>query len=126
MRPSRDERAAPQGSPKWCRGEDLNHANPRAVISDSTSSLLWCFFKFLSEVSRRFRRGKIKILNIDCVLLSESPKIAGAVGRMKEKIARELKILPSSIGIKASTNEGMGFIGKKEGMACSAVALIQT
>lgn len=80
---------------------------------------------FLQEVSKIFLKKKIKIVNIDCVLLSESPQIAPYIPQMKEKIARSLKISPSAIGMKASTNEKMGFVGKAEGMSSSAVALIE-
>ena len=44
---------------------------------------------------------------------------------MKKEISLSLKCFPSQIGIKASTNERMGFVGKKQGMAATAVALVQ-
>ena len=81
---------------------------------------------FLEEVARMLGKKKIKILNIDCVLLSEAPKIAPYIPEMKRKIANALRIKPAAVGIKASTNEGMGFVGKKEGMAGHAVALVGT
>ncbi len=80
---------------------------------------------FLKEVARIYGKQKIKIQNIDCVLLSEAPKIAPFIGKMKTAVAQALKIKESDIGIKASTNEGMGFVGKREGMAATAVALVQ-
>jgi 2-C-methyl-D-erythritol 2,4-cyclodiphosphate synthase len=79
---------------------------------------------FLKEVSKMFGKRKIKIINIDCVLLCEEPKIAPYVSAMKKNIAKALHIQPSAIGIKASTNERMGFIGRKQGMAATAVALV--
>lgn len=81
---------------------------------------------FLKEVKKMFTKKKIRIVNIDCVLVSESPKISPYISEMKKKIAIALKIKPSEIGIKASTNEKLGFIGRNEGMACFAVALIKT
>lgn len=80
---------------------------------------------FLKEVARIFSKKRIRIENVDCALISESPKISGAIPRMKATVARALKISPSAVGIKASTNERMGFIGRKEGMACTAVALVR-
>ena len=80
---------------------------------------------FLEEVARIFSRDKIKIVNIDSVLLSEEPKISPHIPEMKKRIGKALKIRTDAIGIKASTNEGLGFVGKKQGMACHAVALIQ-
>lgn len=64
------------------------------------------------------------IINIDCIVIAEAPKISPYISSMKEKIASILEISPSSIGIKATTNEKLGFIGRKEGIAAIAVALI--
>ena len=80
---------------------------------------------FLKEISKILKKKRARVVNIDCVLLSEAPKIVPYIGEMKRKIAGSLSIQTSRIGIKASTNEGMGFVGKKEGMACYAVALIK-
>ncbi len=80
---------------------------------------------FLKEVSKILIQKKMKILNIDCVLLSEKPKIAPYIETMKKNIAPILKIKTWDIGIKASTNEKMGFVGKEVGMCAHAVALLQ-
>jgi 2-C-methyl-D-erythritol 2,4-cyclodiphosphate synthase len=80
---------------------------------------------FLKEIARVLSKRKAKIVNLDATLLSEEPKISPYIPAMKACIAEALKIKPAQIGIKASTNEGMGFVGKKEGMCCSAVALIK-
>lgn len=64
------------------------------------------------------------IINIDCIVIAEAPKISPYISSMKEKIASILEISPSSIGIKATTNEKLGFIGRREGIAAIAVALI--
>ena len=87
----------------------------------NVSSLL-----FLREVARIFKSKKIKILNVDCVLISEEPKIAPYIAEMKKKISEALNIKISAVGIKASTNEGLGFEGKKQGMCAHAVALISS
>jgi len=80
---------------------------------------------FLREVSKIFKRKKIRIVNVDAVLVSEAPKVFPYIPEMKSRIAKALKLKGGVIGIKATTNEGMGFVGRKEGMACSAVALIE-
>ncbi|OGR52254.1 MAG: 2-C-methyl-D-erythritol 2,4-cyclodiphosphate synthase [Elusimicrobia bacterium RIFCSPLOWO2_02_FULL_39_32] len=80
---------------------------------------------FLKKVQEIFKKKKIKIMNIDAVLLSEEPKISPYITKMKKEISLSLKCFPSQIGIKASTNERMGFVGKKQGMAATAVALVQ-
>ena len=81
---------------------------------------------FLEEIARVLSKKKTKIVNVDATLLSEEPKISPHIAEMKARIAKALKIKPAQIGIKASTNEGMGFVGKKEGMCCSAVALLRS
>ena len=80
---------------------------------------------FLREIAKILSGKKAKIANVDCVLLSEAPKIAPYIPRMKYAVAAALKIRPQDVGIKASTNEGLGFVGKKEGMAATAVALVR-
>lgn len=80
---------------------------------------------FLKETAKMISKKKMKIVNLDCVLLSESPKIAPYIPRMKAVIAKALGIPESAVGVKASTNEGMGFVGRKQGMAATAVALVK-
>lgn len=81
---------------------------------------------FLEEVKKILAQKNFKVENIDCVLLSEAPKIAPYLAEMKKRIGTALKISPSAVGIKASTTEKMGAIGREEGMACYAVALLKT
>jgi 2-C-methyl-D-erythritol 2,4-cyclodiphosphate synthase len=80
---------------------------------------------FLKEIAKMISKKKMKIVNLDCVLLSEAPKIAPHIPRMKTVIAQALDISESAVGVKASTNEGMGFVGKRQGMAAWAVALVK-
>ena len=80
---------------------------------------------FLKETARMVSKKKMKIVNLDCVLLSEAPKISPYIPRMKAVIATALGIPADAVGVKASTNEGMGFVGKKQGMAATAVALVR-
>ncbi len=65
------------------------------------------------------------IVNIDSTLVAEAPKIMPHAAAMKENVARALGIEVSQIGIKATTNEKMGFLGREEGMAAMAVASIE-
>ena len=80
---------------------------------------------FLREVRRLLSQKKARIVNIDSVLLCEEPKISPYISRMKAGIAKALGIPVSAVAVKASTNEGLGFVGKKQGMACHAVALVE-
>ncbi|MCX7770460.1 MAG: 2-C-methyl-D-erythritol 2,4-cyclodiphosphate synthase [Proteobacteria bacterium] len=65
-----------------------------------------------------------KVENIDSIVICEKPKIMPYTQKMKEKLSEILNINPSQIGIKATTTEQMGFIGRKEGIACLAVCLL--
>lgn len=65
------------------------------------------------------------VSNVDATLLAEAPKIARHIPAMRTAIAEALKIDGTQVGIKATTNEGLGTIGRGEGMAAMAVASVQ-
>ena len=65
-----------------------------------------------------------KIINVDATVIAEAPKIAPYIEEMRKNIARAIGVDVSSVSIKATTEEGLGFTGKKEGIAALAVALI--
>jgi 2-C-methyl-D-erythritol 2,4-cyclodiphosphate synthase len=64
-------------------------------------------------------------LNVDATLIAEAPKIAPHIPAMREKIAGALRLEPGRVSIKATTNEGLGAIGRGEGMAAMAVATVE-
>jgi len=64
-------------------------------------------------------------VNCDMTLLAERPKIGPYVGEMRERISGVLGVPSRRVSIKATTNERMGFVGREEGMAAYAVALIE-
>jgi len=70
------------------------------------------------------RKGYI-ICNVDTVIIAQEPKFAPFKKNIKENIAEALKIDKDCVSIKAKTNEGIGEIGKKEAIACYAVALLK-
>lgn len=65
------------------------------------------------------------VVNVDATLLAEAPKISPHILAMREKIAGALSIDAAAISIKATTNEGLGTIGRGEGMAALAVASVK-
>lgn len=65
-----------------------------------------------------------QIVNLDCTIVAERPKIAPHTAAMRAAIGTALGIAPERVGIKATTNEGIGFIGREEGIAAMAVALL--
>ena len=79
---------------------------------------------FLQEASRQvtFRDGKI--VNVDVTVIAQAPKLAVHVPAMRQNVALALNIHPNKVGIKATTNEHLGFIGREEGIAAMAVASV--
>jgi 2-C-methyl-D-erythritol 2,4-cyclodiphosphate synthase len=65
------------------------------------------------------------IVDADCVLILERPKISAYRDRMRENLARALAIDVDSIGLKATTTERLGFEGREEGVAAQAVVLVE-
>lgn len=79
---------------------------------------------FLQEAARQVEFHSGTIINIDATIIAQQPKVASHVQRMKENIAAALNINPRRVGIKATTNEGLGSIGRGEGIAAMAVASV--
>lgn len=78
----------------------------------------------LDEVRKMLRAKGYGINNIDAIIIAQAPKFAPFIEKMRENIASTLGIDIESVGIKATTEEGLGFTGKKEGIAASAVCII--
>ncbi|MDN5276404.1 MAG: 2-C-methyl-D-erythritol 2,4-cyclodiphosphate synthase [Clostridiales bacterium] len=78
----------------------------------------------LRRVGELIAQRSYRIENIDSIVVAQRPKIAPYIEKMRENIARELNIQPDRVSIKATTTEGLGFIGAGEGIAAYAVALL--
>jgi 2-C-methyl-D-erythritol 2,4-cyclodiphosphate synthase len=78
----------------------------------------------LRHVAQVLKKAMFKVENIDATIVAQKPKIAPYIEKMKENIALELGIQTDRINIKATTTEGMGFIGAGDGMAAYAIALL--
>lgn len=81
--------------------------------------------KLLKRVVKIVRTAGWTVSNVDCTLVLEEPRIAPHVGKMRKAMAPILGVGIDAVSIKATTNEGMGFIGRGEGVCAHAVALIQ-
>ena len=80
---------------------------------------------FLEEAARQIAKRNGQLINVDAMLIAEAPKITPHIPAMKENIAAALGIAADAVGIKATTNETMGFVGRGEGMAAHAVASVE-
>ena len=80
--------------------------------------------EFLQEVAARLKNDGWQIANVDMTVIAEAPKINPRVDDMKCEIGVVLGIGPGQVGIKATTSEGLGFVGRGEGIAAHATALL--
>jgi 2-C-methyl-D-erythritol 2,4-cyclodiphosphate synthase len=95
----------PDNDPKW---------------RDVSSMLL---LQYIAEVMAE--RG-FRLLDADCVLVLERPKVAPYRDEMRARMAAALGVSVDAIGLKATTTEGLGFAGRGEGVAAQAVVLLET
>jgi len=79
---------------------------------------------FLKEVTRMLSEAGWKVVNVDCSVTLESPKLRPHMESMKQTLAPLLNVAVSDVSIKATTNEKMGYVGRMEGINAYAVALI--
>jgi len=79
--------------------------------------------QLLREVRKKL--GAYRIVNVDATILAQAPRMAPHVPQMIANIASDLGIDPGAVNIKATTTEHLGFIGRIEGIAAQAVALIE-
>lgn len=100
---------------------DIGHlfpdTDPRYAGADS--------LKLLGEVCRLLREKGFSIGNIDATLLAQRPKIAPHIVQMRENLAAACGIAADQVSVKATTEERLGFTGREEGMAASAVCLLE-
>jgi 2-C-methyl-D-erythritol 2,4-cyclodiphosphate synthase len=82
--------------------------------------------ELLKEVKEIIGREGFEVENIDTILVAEYPRLAPYIDKIKEALAGVLGVKISQIGVKATTEEGLGFTGAKEGVAAHAVVLLKT
>jgi len=78
----------------------------------------------LRDVAQKLREKKLKVVNIDATIVAQAPRMAPHMARMIANIAADLGIDAAAVNVKATTTEGLGFVGRLEGIAAQAVALI--
>jgi len=94
----------PPGDPKW---------------KDASS------LELLSRIAALLKDNGARALNVDAMVVAESPKIAPHRAEMCANIARSLGVEASCVSVKATTNETLGAIGRREGLAAMAVAMVE-
>ena len=79
----------------------------------------------LEAAVRRLATAGYKVAQVDVSVISETPRLSPHRGKMRARLATALGIDSTSVSVKGKTNEGMGWIGRKEGLACIAVATLK-
>ena len=80
--------------------------------------------KLLRDVAKKVAALNLKVINIDATIIAQEPRMAPYKSRMIGNIAADLGITPAMVNIKATTTEHLGFLGRVEGIAAQAVALL--
>lgn len=78
----------------------------------------------LREAMARVREAGWQVVNVDATVHAQAPKIGPHAAAMVANIAADLGVEPGAVNVKAKTNEGLGYLGRKEGIAATVAALI--
>jgi 2-C-methyl-D-erythritol 2,4-cyclodiphosphate synthase len=120
----------------WSDGDALTHAVIDALLGAAALGDIGRHFppgepqyknipslKLLEEV--RDKLGGFKIVNVDATIIAEKPKLADFIDQMRQQLSQTLAIKLEQVSIKASTANGLGAVGRGEGMAALAVAMVE-
>ena len=97
-------------------GQHFPDSDPRWKGADSRS--------FLRHCTRLMREHGYRLVNVDLTLLAEAPRLGQYRALIRSNIASDLETSPDRVSVKATTCEGLGAIGRAEGLACHAVVLL--
>ena len=79
----------------------------------------------LRVVTGELARARWTVANADLTLIAQAPRVAAHVAAMRERLAADLGVAPGAVNVKATTTEGLGAVGRTEGIAAQAVVLIR-
>lgn len=79
----------------------------------------------LGKVKESILQNGYSVSNIDCTVIAQMPKLSPYIEQMRDNLARVLEIQKDRINVKATTEEGMGFTGAKEGICAHAVCILE-
>lgn len=97
-------------------GHHFSDSDPQWKGADSA--------RFVASVLALLRARRLAVANVDLTVLAQAPKIAPYREAMRRQIARLLEVGVERVNIKATTTEGLGFLGRAEGIAAQAVVLL--
>jgi 2-C-methyl-D-erythritol 2,4-cyclodiphosphate synthase len=97
-------------------GEHFVSGDPHWKGADST--------RFVRLVMAMLQERQLRVGNVDITVLAEEPKLAPYRGTMRQQLATLLEVSPQQVNLKATTTEGLGFLGRAEGIAAQAAVLL--
>ena len=97
-------------------GHHFNDSDPQWKGADSA--------RFVASVLALLRARRLAVANVDLTVLAQAPKIAPYREAMRRQVAQLLEVGVERVNIKATTTEGLGFLGRSEGIAAQAVVLL--
>ena len=128
----------PRGLVGHSDGDVLAHALTDAVLGAAGLEDIGALFpsgdpalegadslELLGEAWRRVREAGWELANADVVLIGEEPRLAPHRDAMRTKLAGALDVDPTLVAVRATTTDGLGFTGRREGLAAQAVALLR-
>ena len=129
---------SPRGMSGHSDGDVLAHALTDAVLGAAGMEDIGALFpsgdpalagadsiELLREAWRRVRDAGWELENADVVLIGEEPRLAPHRNAMRARLADALGVAPELVAVRATTTDGLGFTGRREGLAAQAVALLR-
>ena len=127
-----------QGLSGWSDADVLTHAIIDALLGAAALGDIGSHFPsgepqykdisslvLLEKVVDKLLAHGWQIVNVDATIVAEKPKLGDFIDPMRQQVSQTLGIAPSQVSVKASTSAQLGFIGRGEGMAAYAIALIE-
>lgn len=99
-------------------GQHFPNTDPQYKDADSMA--------LLAQIMKLVKDRGYRVVNCDIMVLTEVPKLGPHIPEMRNVIAKALSVGTTGVSVKATTNEGLGAIGRKEGIAAQAVCLLET
>lgn len=101
-------------------GDIGSHFPPGEPEYKDISSLI-----LLKATRDKLEDSGFKIVNVDATIIAEKPKLRDFIDQMRQKLSQTLGVAPSQVSVKASTTNGLGLVGRGEGIAAYAVAMVE-
>jgi 2-C-methyl-D-erythritol 2,4-cyclodiphosphate synthase len=127
-----------QGLSGWSDADVLTHAIIDALLGAAALGDIGSHFPpgepqykdisslaLLKTTGNKLVENGWRIVNVDATIVAEKPKLSDFIDRMRQQVSQTLGIASSQVSLKASTSAGLGFIGRGEGIAAYAIAMVQ-